>query len=200
MSDGPPHDVEIADYAATIQEAIDTLGIDRYAVAGVHTGASLAIQLAVQSPGKVTHAVLSGVPIFPADERAEYLASWAPEKSVAADGSHLDWAWERYERIWSGPPELVHFGATSLLQNLAGYHVGYHAAFRYDPEPDLGGVQCPVLLYTADRDLLIDSDRRAVKLFPQAHLESVEGYEGQLPLRVPELYAKRVASFVLTGR
>lgn len=196
MSDGPAEVVEIPDYAATLLEAVTALGFEEFAVAGVHTGASLAVQMAVQAPGRVSHLVLSGVPLFTESERADYLASWAPAVEVAADGSHFRWAWERYERIWSGPPELVHLGATSLLSNLKLYHVGYQAAFRYDPEPDLPSVRCPVLLLTAENDLLIESDRRAVDVFRNAHLEVVEGFVGQLPLRVPQLFADRVHEFV----
>ena len=198
-SDGPPGIMEIPDYAATLLEAIDALGFDRFAVVGVHTGASLGVQLAVQTTDRVSHAVLSGVPIFPPEERARYLDSWAPPMPVSADGSHLRWAWERYERIWEGPPELLHFGATTVLSNLDEYHLAYQAAFRYDPEPDLGSVRCPVLLYTAEHDLLIESDRRAVDLFPDARLDIVSDRVGQLPMRDPRLFAQRIARFVISG-
>lgn len=199
MSDGPPHTAEIADYATTLLEAIDALGVDRFAVAGVHTGASLAIQLAVQAPDRVTHAVLSGVPVFEPEVRQRYLDTWAPPMQVAADGSHLRWAWERYERIWGGPPALLHLAATTLLANLEHYHHAYLAAFRYDPEPDLGRVRCPVLLATAEQDLLIEADEVAVDRFPDARLEPVAGFRGQLPLRQPEAFAARVRRFVLEG-
>lgn len=196
MSDGPPGVAEIPDYAGAVLEGLDALGVELFAVVGVHTGASLAVQLAVQAPTRVTHAVLSGVPLFDAATREAYLRDWAPEVSVAADGSHLTWAWERYERIWEGPPELLHLGATTLLDNLTDYHRGYNAAFRYDPEPDLPRVACPVLLHTAERDLLVDADRRAVDLFPDARLDLVPDLVGQLPLRRPEAFADRILDFV----
>lgn len=199
-SDGPSDQAEIHDYAAILLEAIDALGLQRFAVAGVHTGASLAIQLAVQAPERVTHAILSGVPLFDPEVRQRYLDTWAPPMAVAADGSHLTWSWERYERIWGGPPELLHLGATTLLGNLAGYHHAYQAAFRYDPEPDLAAVACPVLLYTAAQDLLIEADNIAVERFPDARLETVPRLRGQLPLRCPGTYAARVQRFVLEGR
>lgn len=199
MSDGPVEIQEIPAYAATLLEAVDELGIDRFAVAGVHTGASLAVQLAVQAPDRVTHAVLSGVPVWSEEERQKYLATWSPPVAVDPSGSHLDWAWERYIRIWGGPPQLIHLGATTLLANLSGYHLAYQAAFRYDPLPDLSAVRCPVLLYTADEDLLIASDQDAVHRFPDARLERVPGLVGQLPMRVPEQYARRVIAFVTEG-
>lgn len=195
-SDGPPGVVEIPDYAATLLEAIDALGLTSFAVVGVHTGASLAVQLAVQARERVSAAVLSGVPVLDPQTRARYLESWAPPMVPCDDGSHFRWAWERYERIWHGPADLLHFGATTLLGNLENYHVGYQAAFRYDPEPDLHRVNCPVLLYTAEDDLLIASDELAVDRFSNARLEKVSGYAGQLPLRIPQEFADRVIRFV----
>lgn len=196
MSDGPEGIMEIPDYAATLLEAVDALGVDRFAVAGVHTGASLAVQLAVQAPERVTHAILSGVPVWTEEERERYLTSWSPPVAVEPDGAHLDWAWQRYVRIWGGPPELLHFGASTLLMNMSRYHLAYNAAFRYDPVPDLPQVICPVLLLTAEQDLLIASDEVAVAMFPDARLERVPGLPGQLPMRIPARYASRIVEFV----
>jgi pimeloyl-ACP methyl ester carboxylesterase len=197
LSDPPPSEREIPDYAAALLEAVDGLGVGRFAVAGVHTGASLALQVALQAgPGRVSHVVFSGLPLLSAEERAEYLRSWSPPMAPAADGSHLRWAWERYERIWQGPPDLLHLGATLLLGNLERYHWAYNAAFRYDPRPDLGGLSCPVLFLTAEGDLLIRSDREALALVPGSRLVEVPGLVGQLPLRAPETFSDALLAFL----
>ena len=196
-SDGPPRQAGIPQYASTLLEAVDGLGFDRFAVAGVHTGASLALQLALQAgPTRATHVILSGVPLMSAESRAEYLASWAPPIEPEADGSHFRWAWARYQRIWKGPPELLHTGATLLLSNLDRYSWAYNAAFRYDPEADLRKLLSPTLFLTAEDDLLSDGDRQAVILVPRSQLVSVPGLPGQLPMRVPEQYAAAITSFV----
>ena len=200
MSDPPPQECEIPDYAATLLEAADALGIDRFAAVGVHTGASLALQVGLQAgPDRVTHLVFSGLPVLAPDARAEYLRSWSPAMSVDDEGGHLRWAWERYRRIWGGPAALVSFGATQLLANLERYHWAYNAAFRYDPEPDLARVSCPVLFLTPEHDLLIASDRQAVTQIPGARLEVVPELRGQLPLRAPEVFARQVLGFVAGG-
>lgn len=197
MSDPPPHECEIPDYAATLLEAVDGLGIGRFAAAGAHTGASLALQVALQAgPERVTHLVFSGLPLFTPDVREEYLRSWSPPVQPQEDGGHLQWAWERYSRIWGGPPEIVSFGATQLLSNLDRYHWAYNAAFRYDPAPDLDAIACPVRFVTAENDLLIEEDRRAAARIPGAEVVAVPGRRGQLPLRDPEAYADAVVSFV----
>lgn len=195
-SDPPPTEqVEIPDYAAALLRAIDDLGIGRFIAVGTHTGASLAVQVAVQAPHRVSGLVLSGVPLFTDEERSNYLASWAPPVEIDPEGGHLDWAWRRYQRIWGGPPALIHMGSMLLLQNHKRYHWAYNAAFRYDPEPDLKTLEQRTLFFTAEADLLIESDREAVTLMRDATLETVPNLPGQLPLRVSEQFSQRVVAF-----
>lgn len=130
------------------------------------------------------------------DERADYLANWAPAVTPDADGAHFRWAWERYVRIWKGPAEMVHLGAKLLLSNLERYNWAYNAAFRYDPEPDLSALGVPTLFLTAENDLLITSDRKAVGIVPDARLQIIEDLPGQLPMRVPKLFAEAVVAFL----
>ena len=197
MSDPPPAQCEIPDYAATLLEAIGALGIDRFAAVGVHTGASIALQLAVQAPERVSSIVFSGLPLLAPDVRAEMLATWSPAVEPDDAGTHMTWAWERYTRIWDGPASAVHFGATHLLGNLDKYHWAYNAAFRYDPGPDLGAIAAPVLFLPAEGDMLLAEDRIASERIPGARLVIVPGFRGQLPLRAPQQFADAVLDFVL---
>lgn len=193
----PPQETEIPEYAATLLEAADRMGLETFAVAGAHTGASLALQVALQAgPRRATHLILSGVPLMTSEERADYLANWAPSVLPDEEGTHFRWAWERYERIWKGPAEIVHLGAGLLLSNLEHYNWAYNAAFRYDPEPDLPALAMPTLFLTAEGDLLIASDRKAVDIVPNARLHIIEGLPGQLPMRVPKRFAEAVVAFL----
>ncbi len=199
-SERPPHDqFEIPDYAARLLEAIDGLGVGTFAVSGVHTGASIAIEVARQAGmDRVTHAILSGVPLLSEEERRKYLSSWSPPMTPDAEGSHLRWAWERYERVWGADtdPELLHLASTQILNVLDRYEWAYNAAFRYDPAPALPGLTCPVLLLDAEHDLLAEYDEPSAALLPDARIEIVAGLGGQLPLRVPEVYARSIADFI----
>jgi haloalkane dehalogenase len=199
LSDPPTSASEIPDYAALLLQAIDRLGYDRFAVAGVHTGASIALEIAAQAGrDRVTHAVLSGVPLFTPQERAEFLRSWAPEKRAEPDGSHMTWAWNRYQRIWGAdsPPELLNLGAVHIVANMVHYNSAYNAAFRYDPEPALQRLQCPLYLLNSADDLIVYTDDRAMRLVPTARLTHVEGMRGQLPWRAPEMYSRLVLDFM----
>lgn len=199
-SDRPPHDrFEIPDYAACLLEAIDRLGIERFAVSGVHTGASIAIEVARQAGmDRITHVVLSGVALLSEEERQQYLSGWSPAMAPEADGGHLQWAWERYQRIWGADsePDLLHLASTQILNVLDRYEWAYNAAFRYDPAPALPGLTCPVLLLDAERDLLAKYDEPTAALLPAAKIQIVAGLGGQLPLRVPEAYASAITDFI----
>jgi haloalkane dehalogenase len=203
LSDPPENALEIPGYADLMLKALDQLSLARFAVAGVHTGASIAVEIAVQAdPGRVTHAVLSGVPLFTDEERAEFLASWAPEKHAEPDGSHLKWAWDRYQRIWGddSPPELLNLGAVHIAANLLHYNSAYNAAFRYDPGPALQRLACPVYLLNPAHDLIVYTDERVMRLVRHARMTHVPAMRGQLPWRAPELYAREVIDFVMADQ
>lgn len=200
MSDPPDEPKEIPDYAGALLTAMDQLGIGRFTAVGVHTGASIAVQVALQAGGhRARSVVVSGVPVMSDEVRARYLESWAPEVHPDPEGSHLSWAWSRYKRIWGehSEPALLHFGATSLLANLGRYSWAYNAAFRHDPAPDLPRLACPLLLLVAEHDLLVESDRQAVGLARHGELRVVPGLVGQLPVRAPEEFAAHILRYAV---
>ncbi len=198
-SPAPSADFEIPDFAATMLEAIDALGVDRFAVAGVHTGASIAVEVARQAGmDRITHAILTGVPLLSEEERAQFLADWSPSMRPDAEGDHLRWAWERYQRIWGADsdPAILHLAVTQILNVLERYEWAYNAAFRYDPAPALPNLTCPVLLLDAEHDILAAYDEPTAALLADATIEIVPELIGQLPIRVPDRYAESIVRFI----
>lgn len=197
-SDPPPDDRrELADYADVLAAALTAAGVERPVLAGVHTGAALALEIATRLPGGAAGAVLSGLSLITEEERAEYLRSWAPEVHLDDDGGQFAWAVERYRRIWPGAaPEVVHLAALELLRHHDRYHWGYHAAFRHDPSRALLRAQVPLLLLTPEHDLLADKDAEILRLRPDARRVVLPGLAGQPHLRVPEDYARELLAFV----
>ncbi|GGM18094.1 MULTISPECIES: alpha/beta fold hydrolase [Micromonospora] len=199
LSDPPAGTPEIPDYARLLLDAVDALGIGRFAVAGQHTGASLALAVAhLAEPGRVTHAILSGL-VLDRAERERLGASWAPDKPIDPAGGHLRELWARYLDIWEGPPALVNLAVANIAAVFERYNWAYRAAFRYDPTEPLRTVPCPVLLLTAERDMLAGGDALAREIRPDATAVRLTDTTGQLPWRVPEEFAAVVSSFV-TGR
>ena len=196
MSDPPARPLEIPDYAARLLAAIDALGIESFAVAGQHTGASIALEVARLAGRRVTHAVLSGLVLLDPAQRQEFLASWAPDGQVQPDGSHLQTLWRKYVGLWEEPTELVHLAVSNIASVYERYNWAYNAAFRHDPAPALAEVECPVLLLTAERDMLAHLDERALQLRPDAQQVRLTHGTGQLPWRVPEEFAAVVTDFL----
>lgn len=198
-SEPPAHDrFEIPDYAAVLAEAAATLGMSDAVLGGVHTGASLAIEAALAVPGLAAGVFLSGVALFSAAERAEMLASWAPDVPLDPEGSQFGWAVERYRRIW---PELsapmLHTAVVEVMRVAERYNWGYNAAFRHDPAQPLADLDVPVLLLDAEHDMLADKDPLALELARDARLVLLPGLPGQPHLRAPALYAAHVRDFAL---
>ena len=201
MSDPPEAALEIPEYAQRLLGAIDALGIDQFAVAGQHTGSSLAIEVArLAGAQRVSHLVLSGLVLLSAAERAEFLDNWAPDKPFTPDGSHLCALWERYLGLWEEPAELVNLAVTNIAAILPRYNWAYNAVFRHDPVPALLGLDAKIMLLTASGDMLAHLDERAAALRPDVVRMRLTETTGQLPWRVPEAYARIVADFVGTQK
>lgn len=197
MSDPPEHPLEIADYAAILLAAADELGVGSFAVAGQHTGSSLAVEVArLAGPERVTHAVLSGMTLFDGATRQRYIDGWAPDLPFESDGAHLAELWQRYLRLWEEPPELVNLAVTNIGAIFERYNWAYNAAFRHDPASSLASSSYPLLLLTAERDLLVAGDDLALALRPDATLVRLTNTTGQLPWRVPETWARIVTDFI----
>lgn len=196
-SDPPPRDgLEIPAYADVLTRAMVELGIRRPLLAGVHTGASLAIEVAHRLPGGASGLALSGLALFTDAERAEYLASWTPDIPFDTEGSAFAWAVERYRRIWPDlTTEMLHVAVVELLRAGQHYAWAYRAAFRHDPSEPLRTAEAPVLLLDAEFDLLADKDAVARQLRPDAELVVLKGIHGQPHLRAAERYAGELLTF-----
>ena len=220
QSDPPPQPPSVEEYSATLLEAIDNLGIERLVVAGCHTGAALALDVARQAgPERVSHVVLTGVTLMKPHEWEPWLAHrvfgegrtvdptrtakeiFAPDFELRRDGSHLGWAWTRTavgRKDWppDSPLELVNRAVMQLLIAGRTYNWGYRAVWDYDAEPALRALACPVLMLNAAEDPLAHLDEPVAQLLQNGRVVHVEGLAGQLPSRVPEQFADEIAQFV----
>src|SRR5207248_1706581 len=52
---------DIADFAVATLEAIDALHIGEFDLFGTHTGASIAAEIAIESPARVRHLILDSI-------------------------------------------------------------------------------------------------------------------------------------------
>lgn len=198
-SDAPAGPLEIPEYAERLLQAIDFLGLETFNVGGCHTGASIAVEVARQAGReRVSKAVLTGLPLLDPKERDWWMTNWAPPMTPAADGSHLRWAWERYQEIWADdtPVELQNMAVMQILRVLDCYNWGYSAAFSYDPGPALKQLSCPVMLLNAEHDHMAHTDERVLAELQDGRLVRLPGLSGQLPWRATSEFVHHVKTFI----
>lgn len=197
QSDPPDGPLALPAYATRLLAAARiATGGEPFAVAGVHTGASIAVEVARQGGDAVTAVTLMGLPAYDERTRAQRLATWAPPRTPDAGGDHLRWAWERYTEIWpDATPDLRHRAVVDLLGVLGRYHWAYEAAFRHDPLPALAALRQPVQFIAAGGDPLTPADERAAAA-TGARIDHLPDLPGQIAARAPRELSRLLRDFL----
>jgi pimeloyl-ACP methyl ester carboxylesterase len=145
---------QIADYAEAHIRAIRSLGLSKVDLYGSHTGAHIAIEIAIQAPDLVRRVVLDGIATFDADEAAEMISTYAPPIVPDRFGLQFPWAWAFVrDQAWFWPwfkqnaennrglappePRALHAAVVEVLKSIETYHLAYRAAFAHNPKPRL---------------------------------------------------------------
>lgn len=193
FGDSSPHPLPqptIADYARTLGEALDALGLDRADVYGSHTGACIAAELAINAPERVDRLILDGVGLFKGEFQRSLLANYAPSFSPDADGSYLVRAfqfcrdqalfWPWFERTREArreggilPPDRLHAWVVEVLKAAETYPLGYRAAFFWPVEERLPWIRRPTLLIAAQDDPLAADTQALAPLVPQGRFQAL---------------------------
>ncbi len=205
---------EITDYADAMLRSLDALGLDVVDLYGFHTGAHIAIELALAAPQRVRRVVLDGLLVLSEQERDEFLLHYAPEVSPDAAGLQFTWAVNYIrDQAWFFPhfrrdaahnmgrgamsAEVLHYLATELVKAIGTYHLGYRAVFRHRVVERLQGMRQPTLL-TADAS---DPTRAGLGTIaaacPQLHCDLLEASDD--PARTPDK-AQRIDAFLSRAR
>jgi pimeloyl-ACP methyl ester carboxylesterase len=71
------------------------LGLERFGLYGVHTGAIVAVQAGVLAPDRVAAVAAHGYGAWTPEERALFGARYAPPFRPQPSGAHLAWLWTR---------------------------------------------------------------------------------------------------------
>ena len=162
----------------------DRLGITKADLYGTHTGAHVAIDIAIRHPGRVRRLILDGVGLPQEKLKNEYVAHLKERPPFDHAGSQMMWAFQTakdmylffpyYDRDTAhrrrrdlGSAEELHLRALELLRNHATYHKAYMAAFEANP----GGVKYakltqPVLYTVAAMDGSAAAFDQVAKMIP----------------------------------
>lgn len=169
MSDAPPEPLDMTAYAASFSDAIDALQIDGpLDVYGFHTGALLAIELALLRSEKVRRMALTGIPMYPPEKRAELLAQAknepTPDESGQVTLSLLSRLWDyivvqRDKRV-PFDRAMRSFSNKAMALDRASW--AYLGVWSYD-YARLSALKLPTLLLQPDEQLK-DASLAAAKL------------------------------------
>ncbi|MGV8959807.1 MAG: alpha/beta fold hydrolase [Stenotrophomonas sp.] len=162
----------IAEFGAATLEFADALGLQRFAVFGMHTGGLIATWLAWANPQRVAALVVDGYAAFTPQESAQYGEAYLPPFVPMWDGSHLRWLWSRmreqkYFFPWyDGRAEAAMLIAPQTIDSTREavmdvldvgdtYRAGYAAAFRHNDHHWVSELQMPAWMVFRHGDPLL---------------------------------------------
>ncbi len=186
--DSTPLDIPdpgIADFAFATLDALDALGIHEFDLFGSHTGASIAMETAIQAPTRVRRLILDSMGLWSPQRREDYLARNSPVVAPDLMGSQFNWAfnycrdqylfWPWYERTAAArretglpAPEILHDFVVEVLKALGTYHMSYRAAARHPKRDRLPLITVPTLVTSSPTDMLIQFLDEMAALVPGA--------------------------------
>ncbi len=177
----PAAEPSIAELAEATIELADALGVQRFAVFGMHTGGLIAAQVAWLHPTRVAVLVVDGYAAFELAESQVYGERYLPPFVPSWDGAHLRWLWARmreqkYFFPWyDGRAECAmaidphttastHEAVMDVLEVGDAYRAGYGAAFRCTEHGYLAHLKPPTWLLYRQGDPLLAHRSRLPKL------------------------------------
>ena len=171
----------VAQLATDAKEIAAALGFDRFSLYGTHTGAGVAIELAIAEPARVDAVVIDGISMTPPAERAEHRALYFPEISPDLWGLHLlktwnlrrdggyFWPWFKPVRESARKGEaptlgLLHDRVISTLRSRST--PAYQAIASYDAAARLPLLKSPALYVAGPNDTFAAHMARAREIAP----------------------------------
>jgi pimeloyl-ACP methyl ester carboxylesterase len=159
-----PFETDVVSYRGAIREALDGAGVERAALVGTSLGGRSALELALDSPERVSALVLVG-PGLDDHDWSEQVEAFGAEEEAALQRGDLDAAVTANLRLWlAGPrrdldavdPQVRELVAEMQRQafRLSKGHDDLQAD-RLDPPASarLAEVQVPTLVLTGDEDV-----------------------------------------------
>ena len=184
--------VDLAYFAGAHMRALDALGVAKCDLYGTHTGANIAIEIAIARPAQVGAMILDGVSLYDDAEQADLLANYVPQVRIDAQGSqfnrlwhfvrdaYLFWPWYKRDaahRRKGGLPDAqaLHDKTVEVLKGARTFHLAYRAALGYRKQERLPLVRVPTLIACARGDMLFEYLDAVRALLPAAQVAETEG-------------------------
>ncbi len=204
MSDVPAKPPSIEDYADAMLAVMDHLELAHSAFLGHHTGASVAAEVAVRAPERVSRLILNGPAVLTAEERSEFRQALkdAPSFALQADGSHLINIWQRRVQFTPGWSSVagMHWGVVQMLIAGETEWYGHNAAFAHDITVPLKRISQPTLILTNTGDDIYYAAQRARQLREDFAYQELTGGTHDIVEEQPDEWTRVVADFLEQAR
>lgn len=193
MSDPPPKQPTIREFADNIIYLLDALQLDRVVVGGHHTGAHIAMSFAANHGDRVVGLVLHGAAMMNREEAKAFLSREEKSRTPVPDGSHLSRTFNPARTQYKGRLEMDTWKVIGSF--MQGPDIGHFAAFHNDMSLDVPKVKVPTILLTDRSDPTSVMDQRLADLRPD--FELVEFSKGDEPriMAAPKRWATMIADW-----
>jgi pimeloyl-ACP methyl ester carboxylesterase len=195
----PEEEDSIEAWAQCAFDLLDELGIASAAIAGHHTGAAIAVEMAVARPERARALVLSACPFVDAAKRAAFTAKRIiDETTPQSDGTHLLELWQMRQPFYPGyDTDLLNRFIVDALKAGRMAAEGHRVVNRYVMETRLPLVRCPTLVISPTADPHAHPNAgKVVAAIAGAKLVEVEGGMVPFPDQMPEAFAAATLSFL----
>jgi pimeloyl-ACP methyl ester carboxylesterase len=195
----PAGEDSIESWAACAFDLLDELGIASTAIAGHHTGAAVAIEMAAARPERIPALVLSAPPYVDAVRRAASSGKKIiDEVSRRSDGAHLLELWQMRQPFYPpGDIDLLDRFVVDAIKAGRMAAEGHRVVDRYVMEARLPLVRCPTLVISPTADPHAHPvAAKVVGAIAGARLIEVEGAMVPFPDQMPDMFAATIVSFL----
>ena len=168
----------------------DALGWETFDVWGSHTGANVALEMAVTAPERIGRGVFEAPVMVTPEFRDDLLAHYFPDFAPDRFGLHLQhvwgwrrdmffyWPWYRVDHAHArdiGIPNAadLQLYAVGILESGTSYDLAYRAGFGYDTRSRLPHLRVPAILSAGPHDMLGNALQDAASLVPEDHLRII---------------------------
>jgi pimeloyl-ACP methyl ester carboxylesterase len=186
-------------WAEAAHEVLAALGHARAVVAGHHTGAAVAVEMAASRPERVEALVLSACPYVDAARRAKEPGKRVIDEVAAhVDGRHLQELWARRQPFYpEGRGDLLERFIVDALKAGPRAAEGHRVVGRYVMEPRLPLVRCPTLVIAPMADPHAHPHAPAVAAsIAGSKLIEIEAGTVPLPDHMPHAFAAAIDQFL----
>lgn len=205
-SDTPAVPYGPAEYADSLRELMDGLGIERAHLLANHGSAINAVHLAATSPLRVDRLVIEGAPPWNIEEaerfwRERFVGSYLDENELPRP--YDQWSGHMYPGVEPAEREEAVQVARRDVEEHGGWWVAtMKQLIRYDLHPRLGLVECPTLVLAGEHDWMskpelgYGSVDRLARGIGDARLVIIPGAGGRPHFEQPDAYVREVLGFL----